>query len=84
MATIIEYILRDPLRGLVAALFMLFLYLWREQGKIKAEIQTMERYIDDKKVDKSDFKTYMKNHDKIHNGVMEKLDLAIKFLMGER
>lgn len=55
MISIIELLLRDPIKGLIIILFLLFFYLWREQGKIKSEITSVERFLDKIKLDKESF-----------------------------
>ncbi len=80
MVSIIELLLRDPIRGLIVILFILFFYLWREQGKIKTEIASVERFLDKKKLDKEDFGIYQSGHSKEHKDIKEYLKLAIELL----
>lgn len=82
MVALIELLLRDPIKGILVILFMLFLYLWREQGKIKTEIFSVERFLDKKKLDKEDFNIYSNNHEEIHRGFVDHLKTAIDLLKG--
>jgi len=84
MASIIELLLRDPIKGLIVILFLLFFYLWREQGKIKSEISSVERFLDKTKLDKESFEIYSNNHEEIHKGFTEHLKTAINLLRGGR
>lgn len=84
MIPLFNLILNDPLKGIFVIIILFVLYLWREQGKIKTEIRTMERFLDDKKVDKSDFKTYVKTHQEDHKSLLEHIKIAIDLLKDRR
>ena len=66
MISLFELILKDPLKGVVALAVLFCLYLWRELGKIKIEIKSVEKVLDKKKLDKEDFDIYSKGHTAEH------------------
>lgn len=82
MIELINLILKDPLRGLLILIILFSLYLWREQAKIKIEIKSLERFLDGKKLDRDDFKTYNDTHEKLHDSFTDQLKMAIDFLKG--
>lgn len=84
MVSIFELILKDPLKGLLAFALIFCLYLWREQGKIKSEISSVERFLDKKKLDKEDFELYNGSHSKEHDGLLAHMKTAIELLKGRK
>ena len=84
MISVFELILKDPLKGVVALAVLFCLYLWREQGKIKIEIKSVEKVLDKKKLDKEDFDIYSKGHTAEHEGILAHLKTAIELLKGGR
>ena len=70
----------DPLWGSIVALTMFLLYIWREQAKIKTQLETVAKNLDDKKLDKDDFLMYNKSHNEVHKGIMDHLKMAIELL----
>ena len=74
----------DPLWGSIVALTVFLLYIWREQAKIKARLETVAENLDDKKLDKEDFLIYNKSHNDVHKGIMDHLKMAIELLKEKR
>lgn len=80
MVELIKLLVSDPRLGLIAFLALCVVYLWREQGKIKVEIKSVEKFLDKKKLDKEDFTIYSKGHSAEHKGIMAHLQTAIDLL----
>lgn len=80
MIEIINLLFTNPVKGLISFLILFCAYLWREQGKLKTEIQALEKMLDLKKLDKEEFENYSVGHDKVHTSFIEHLKTAIDLL----
>jgi len=82
MISLVQLLLEDPTRGLFALLFLFGLHLWREQGKIKTEIKSVERILDKKKLDREDFDIFQVGHKSEHEGILAHLKTVVDLLKG--
>ncbi|HAS80387.1 MAG TPA: hypothetical protein DCR90_05750 [Fusobacteriaceae bacterium] len=82
MISLVQLILEDPTRGLLALILIFCLHLWREQGKMKTEVKNVEKMLDKKKLDREDFDMYNNGHSKEHEGILAHLKTAIELLKG--
>jgi hypothetical protein len=80
MMALIGLLLKDIRLGLIAVLFFISSYLWREVGRLQGELKKVEVYLDKKKLDKDDFELYSGSHTEIHKGIMDHLKTAIELL----
>ncbi|ADO82799.1 hypothetical protein [Ilyobacter polytropus] len=80
MMTLIGLLLKDVRLGLIAVLFFISSYLWREIGRLQGELKKVEIYLDKKKLDKEDFELYSGTHNEVHKGILEHLKTAIELL----
>jgi hypothetical protein len=78
--TLIGLLLKDVRLGLIAVLFFISSYLWREIGRLQGELKKVEIYLDKKKLDKEDFELYSGTHNEVHKGILEHLKTAIELL----
>lgn len=80
MTEFVNLLLTNPIKGLISFLILFCAYLWREQGKLKIEIQTLEKMLDVKKLDREEFTNYNGEHEKLHKSFVEHLKTAIDLL----
>ncbi|WP_319371947.1 hypothetical protein [uncultured Ilyobacter sp.] len=66
MFGLVQGIFENPLYGVLTLICCAILYLWREQGKIKAENKKDVDILHEKKLDKEDHETYAKMHKDLH------------------
>lgn len=70
----------DPIWGCIVALTVFLLYIWREQGRIKVELNKVEKGLDDKKLDKEDHETYAKMHKELHTESNRQTNIVLRLL----
>lgn len=80
MIEVINLLFTNPIKGLISFLILFCAYLWREQGKLKTEIQTLEKMLDLKKLDRDEFVNYNGEHEKLHKSFVEHLKTAVELL----
>jgi len=82
MFGLIKGLFETPLYGVLTLICCAILYLWREQGKIKAESRKEVETLHEKKLDKEDFSLYNETHNEVHKGVSEYLKMMVELLKG--
>ncbi len=82
MLALLELLVEDVKLGLIAVLFFISAYLWRETARLQGELKKVEAYLDKKKLDKEEFGLYNEAHNEVHKGIFEHLKTAVELLKG--
>lgn len=80
MFTLIHTLFTNPVQGILTMFGIVILYIWREQGKIKTDMEKVEKGLDDKKLDKEDHESYAKMHKELHAETHRQTNIILKLL----
>lgn len=84
MLGLIQALFEKTLYGVLTIMCVMILYIWREQGIIKAENKKDVEKLHEKKLDKQDFREYKDDHEAEHKSHGKYFEMIITLLKGGR
>ncbi|WP_319201963.1 hypothetical protein [uncultured Ilyobacter sp.] len=80
MFGLIQGMFENPLYGILTLVFCTILYLWKEQNRIKGELEKVEKSLDNKKLDKEDHESYIQLHKELHSETHRQTNIVLNLL----